>query len=109
MDYTIVDELIDFFCSKGPFITKEEIAKSSFSDVVPYIDYSDYGEIDFPTFAKSVINSTRHYKTLVCEQDDVYENEVGDVLWAIVIAVEDLATSCQITRWGSFMDIWGRK
>ena len=104
MDWTIVDELIDFFCIHGPFIQREDILKSSFSEIADYIKYNEYQETDFSDFAKIVLNSTRHYKILICSQEDIYENEVGDVIWAAIIAAEDLATGYQITRWGSFMD-----
>ena len=51
MDYTIIDELIDFFCNYGPFVSKETILKSSFSEVANYLTYDDYGEVGFSIFA----------------------------------------------------------
>ena len=109
MDYTIIDELIDFFCNYGPFVSKETILESSFSEVANYLEYDEYGEIGFSIFAQAVINFTRHYKVLICSQEDIHENVVGDLLWAAIIAVEDLASGEQITRWGSYIDVLGRK
>lgn len=109
MDWTIVDELIDFFYIHGPFIQREDIFKSSFSEIADYIKYNEYQEVSFSDLANIVLNSTRHYKILICSQEDICENEVGDVIWAAIIAVEDLASGEQITRWGNYIDVFGKK
>ena len=109
MDYTIIDELIDFFCNYGPFISQETILKSSFSEAADYIKYDEYQEVGFSIFAQTVLSFARHYKVLICSQEDICENEVGDIIWAAIIAVEDLASGEQITRWGSYIDILRKK
>ena len=109
MDWTIVDELIDFFYIHGPFIQRDDILKSSFPEVADYIKYDEYQEVGFSIFAQTVLNFARHYKVLICSQEDICENEVGDIIWAAIIAVEDLASGEQITRWGSYIDVFGKK